>query len=77
VDAITIFGVIVLTSMMIMYALEPRHPGFILGFAVCCGLSAVYGFAIGAWPFGAVETVWSGIALRRFLRSMARQDSLS
>jgi hypothetical protein len=64
--AITIYGVCAVTFMMTMYALESRGRGFILGFAVGCVLSSVYGFLSGAWPFGIVELIWSFIALRRY-----------
>ena len=37
-----------------------------LAFALGCVLSSVYGFLSGAWPFGVVELIWSGIALRRY-----------
>ena len=63
---VTIYGVCVITFMMTMYALEQRHRGYIVAFAVLCVLSSVYGFLSGAWPFGVVELVWSGIALRRY-----------
>ena len=66
--AITLYGVIALTFMMSMYALEGRGRGFILAFACACVLSAIYGFLAGAWPFGVVELVWSAIALDRFRR---------
>jgi hypothetical protein len=52
--------------MMLMYAFEGRHQRFVLGFAVGCVLSSVYGFLSGAWPFGVVELIWAGIALRRY-----------
>ncbi len=52
--------------MMTMYALEPRAPRFVLGFAAGCVLSSLYGFLSGAWPFGVVELIWAGIALRRW-----------
>jgi hypothetical protein len=65
--AITIYGVCALTFMMAMYALETRHRRFVLAFAAGCVLSSAYGFLSGAWPFGVVELVWSGIALRRYL----------
>ena len=65
---LTIYGVTVLTLMMVMYALERRDPRFILAFSVGCALSSSYGFASGAWPFGVVEAVWCLIALHRFLR---------
>jgi hypothetical protein len=65
-DPVTIFGIAALTFMLLMYALERRDPRFILGFAVGCALSSAYGFLSGAWPFGVVEIVWCGVALRRF-----------
>ena len=63
---LTIYGVTVLTFMMVMYALEKRDRRFILAFAVGCALSSSYGFVSGAWPFGAVEAVWCVIAIRRY-----------
>jgi hypothetical protein len=64
--AVTIYGVCAVTFMMTMYALESRGPRYVLLFALGCVLSSVYGFLSGAWPFGVVELIWSGIALRRF-----------
>jgi hypothetical protein len=64
--ALTIYGVLALGFMMAMYALERRGSMFVLAFAVGCGLSSVYGFLAGAWPFGVVEGIWMFIALRRF-----------
>jgi len=69
VNAITLFGVGALSFMMVMYALEHRHPGFVAAFAVGCFLSSAYGFLIGAWPFGVVEAIWALVASRRFLAS--------
>jgi hypothetical protein len=65
---VTLFGVVAVTFMMVMYALERRHPGFVAAFAVGCLLSSLYGFLSGAWPFGVVELVWAGVAARRYLR---------
>jgi hypothetical protein len=67
--AVTIYGVCAVTFMMIMYALERRGRRFIAGFALGCLLSSAYGFLAGAWPFGVVELVWSGVALRRYVAS--------
>ena len=67
--AITVFGVIALTFMMVMYALERRHTSFVLAFAVGCLLSSAYGFISGAWPFGVVEAIWCGVAAQRFRTS--------
>jgi hypothetical protein len=63
---ITLFGVLALSFMMIMYALEDRGPSFTLAFAVGCVLSSAYGFLAGTWPFGIVELVWATVALRRW-----------
>ena len=65
--AVTIYGVCAVTFMMVMYALERRNPTFIVAFAFGCLLSSAYGFLSGVWPFGVVEVLWSGVALRRYL----------
>jgi hypothetical protein len=67
VDWLTAYGVAALAFMMAMYALEPRDRRFTLAFAAGCGLSSVYGFLAGAWPFGVVEAIWALVAARRFL----------
>ena len=63
---ITLYGVLALTFMMTMYALEQRDRRYVAGFAFGCLLSSSYGFLSGAWPFGIVEAIWSVIAVRRF-----------
>jgi hypothetical protein len=67
--AVTLYGVCTVSFMMAMYALERRGRRFILFFAVGCVLSSAYGFLSGAWPFGVVEVIWSGVALRRWRKS--------
>jgi hypothetical protein len=67
-DGLTIFGLFAVTAMLVCYALEERSPLYILGFAVACGLGSAYGFLQGAWPFGVVEAIWAGVALRRWHR---------
>ncbi len=64
----TLFGALAVSFMMVMYALEARHSGFVLAFALGCALSSVYGFLSGAWPFGVVEIIWAGVALRRYIQ---------
>ena len=61
--AVTIYGICAVTFMMVMYALESRGRVFVLGFALGCVLSSVYGFLSGAWPFGVVELIWAGVAV--------------
>ena len=68
---VTVYGVVALTFMMTMYALESRHRRFVLGFALGCALSSSYGFLSRAWPFGVVEAIWAFIALRRFASQAA------
>jgi hypothetical protein len=63
---VTIYGVCAVSFMMAMYALEKRGRPFVALFALGCLLSSVYGFLSGAWPFGVVEVIWSGIAFRRW-----------
>jgi hypothetical protein len=70
-DALTLCGVFAVTSMMVSYALEDRSPAFILAFAAACLLASAYGFLQGAWPFGVVEAVWAGVAVRRWRRRIA------
>lgn len=65
-SALSIFGLVAVSAMVVCYACEKRSPWFILGFAAACVLGSVYGFLQGAWPFGLVEAVWSVIALRRW-----------
>jgi hypothetical protein len=63
---ITVYGVLALTFMMTMYALEHRDDRYIAAFALGCALSSSYGFMAGTWPFGVVEAIWCVIALRRY-----------
>lgn len=74
---VTIFGVCAVTFMMAMYALERRHRLFVMGFACGCLLSSAYGFLSGAWPFGVVEAIWAGIAVKRFHDARDRPVSLA
>jgi hypothetical protein len=64
--ALTAFGALAVTAMLLFYALEARSVAFVLAFAAACLASSAYGFLQGAWPFGVVELVWSGVAARRW-----------
>lgn len=65
---LTVYGALVVTLMMIFYALESRSLWFTLAFGFSCLGSASYGFMAGTWPFGVVETVWSVIAFHKWYR---------
>jgi hypothetical protein len=73
-DALTAFGLFSVTAMLVFYALEERSPVYVLAFAAACGLASIYGFLQGAWPFGVVEAIWAGVAVRRWL--MRRGDTI-
>jgi hypothetical protein len=75
-DVLALFGLLAVTAMLIFYALEDRSPWCTLGFAFACGLGSAYGFLQGAWPFGVVEAIWAGVALRRW-RQRATQSGQS
>jgi hypothetical protein len=63
---LTLFGLVTVTLMLVFYSLEKRSHWFLLAFSGSCVLASWYGFMQGAWPFGLVEAVWSGVALRRW-----------
>jgi hypothetical protein len=68
VDTLSGFGLFAVIAMLVTYALEERHRGFILAFAGSCALGSIYGFLQGAWPFGLVEAIWALVAVRRWWR---------
>jgi hypothetical protein len=70
-DELTLFGALAVASMLVFYALEERGAVFVLCFAGACAGSSVYGFLQGAWPFGVVELIWAGVALRRWSKRSA------
>jgi len=74
-NALTAFGLFAVAAMVTCYALEHRHRLFTLAFAFSCVLGSVYGFLQGAWPFGLVELVWSGIAARKWWLTRGRPKS--
>ena len=66
-DALSLFGLFAVSAMLVCYALEARSPWYVLAFAAACGLGSLYGFLQGAWPFGLVEAIWAGVALRKWV----------
>lgn len=67
-DLLTAFGLFAVTLMLVAYGLEERGRAWTLVFAFACALGSVYGFLQGAWPFGVVEAVWAGVAVRKWRR---------
>jgi hypothetical protein len=66
-DRLALFGLFAVTAMLVCYALEARGRGYVMAFALACILASVYGFLQGAWPFGVVEVIWAGVAVRRWI----------
>jgi len=67
-SALSAFGLLAVTVMLVTYALEERSPWFVLAFAGACLLASAYGFLQGAWPFGLVEAVFAAVAAQRWWR---------
>jgi hypothetical protein len=67
-DALTLFGLVSVSVMVICYALERRSPWFTFGMASACVAAAVYGFMAGTWPFALLEGIWAAIAYSRWWR---------
>ena len=66
---LTWFGLLAVSAMLLFYALEDRGAGYVLAFAGACVAGSVYGILQGAWPFGVVEAIWAGVAVRRWMRA--------
>ena len=69
-EILTLSGLVAVSAMLIFYALEDHSPWFILAFAGACLLASAYGFLQGAWPFGIIEAIWAGVAVRRWRTRM-------
>lgn len=67
-DALTAFGLFAVALMLVSYALEERARAWTLVFAAACAFGSLYGFLQGAWPFGIVEAIWAGVAVRKWMR---------
>ena len=74
-NALTLYGFVSVSLMLVFYALENRSHWFVLLFSVSCALSSSYGFLQGAWPFGLVEGVWTLVALKRWLSLKPRMNA--
>ena len=67
-DALTLFGVVAVSIMVLCYALERKSHWYTLGMSVCCVAASVYAFLAGTWPFGVLEALWAGIAFFKWRR---------
>ena len=74
-DALTLYGFISVSAMLLAYALEERGRGWILVFSVACLSAAFYGLLTKTYPFAVVEGIWAIVAFRRWWKGGAIFDS--
>ena len=74
-EKLDLFGFAAVASMALCYALEARGPIFVLLFAAACLAASAYAVAIRSWPFAAVELLWAGVALRRWITQSRRIET--
>lgn len=67
-SSLNIYGSIVVTAMMVFYAVEAKSAVFTLLFGLMCIGTSAYGFLAGTWPFGVIEAVWAIIAFRKYVK---------
>ncbi len=72
---VEVFGALTVSLMVLFYALEGNGTMFVLCFALACLLSAMYAALIGAWPFAVMESIWAGVAARRWLAITRHKES--
>ncbi|CTQ55105.1 hypothetical protein LP7551_03646 [Roseibium album] len=65
IEALGLAAVLIMVSS---YALEEKHPVFVLIFAAGCAMAAAYAWLIGSIPFLLAEGIWTLIAFKRWLR---------
>ena len=70
---LNIYGISILTIMMILYSMERKSIIFTLLFGFSCVGTSLYGFMAGTWPFGIIEAIWSLIAFRKYYQLKFKQ----
>ncbi|MGY4398554.1 hypothetical protein ACVWZA_003762 [Sphingomonas sp. UYAg733] len=73
-DALTLFGLFAVTSILICYMMEAGSHWWTLGFAAGCSMGSAYGVLLGAWPFGLVEIAWAAVALKKWWSIRSRRE---
>jgi hypothetical protein len=72
---LTTFGFVAVGTMFATYWFEDRSAWFVLTFALACAASALYGLLAGTLPFAVVEAAWAVVALLRFRKRRAAEES--
>lgn len=73
-DALTLYGFISVTAMLVAYALEQRGRIWILIFSIACLSAAFYGLLTRTFPFALVEGIWAIVAFKRWWRASPIQQ---
>lgn len=66
---LTVFGSTAVAIMLLTYWLEPKSRWYILGFAVGCAATAVYGWLTQVYPIAVIEAIWTLVAVQRFVKA--------
>jgi uncharacterized protein (TIGR03000 family) len=69
-DGLTIFGLVAMIAVLILYAVEDRSPRYVLALAAAVGLVTAYMFMRWPWPFGVAGVVAELITLRKWWRKV-------
>ena len=64
---LTLFGSIAVGIMFLSWWLGPRSRWYTLVFAGGSAATALYSGLAEVWPIMVIETLWSAVALRRFV----------
>lgn len=70
--ALSLFGLLAVTAMLVAYALEERSRWFILAFAGACALSSIYAFLQGSGRSG-----WSSDLGRCCIAALDNQAAIT
>ena len=65
-NAVEVFGIIAITTMVVAYALEKQGKFFIILFAFGCAMATSYAYLINSYPFMIAEAIWAVIAFWRW-----------
>ena len=78
-DALTSFGFVSISVMLLAYILEQRSTVWLFIFATACVTSSIYGWLAGTIPFGIVEIIWASFAYKRWwlAKKKIKNDSLN
>ena len=71
---LTAFGSVAVSVMLLSYWLEPRSRWLILVFALGSAATAAYSGLAAVYPIMVIETLWAGVALRRFNNTRATRQ---